>query len=260
MKPNQTRGLYLVKPEDAPAIQRLASDSAIAEMTRIPHPYPPNGAREFIARQLQERAEGTAYVFVIKDQKEVVGTCGLHGIERNCAREVGYWVGREYWGRGYATFGVRQTLEFAFLNLELDRVGSCAFVSNLASRRVLEKCGFQLLRIGPSEDPLLKRPHEHVAVYELTQANWKKFRHAPILATLHPSLKSILDSELAAGNEIKETGVGWGAPDGLYVRLRDPFKTKPPRLPAGVKYTVLNDPHWWKADYSTKQPAHTLAC
>ena len=71
------------------------------------------------------------------------------------------------------------------------------------------------------------------------------------MALLHPALRAILDAELAAGNEVAETGGGWPDPDSVFVRLRDPFRTKPSPLPPNVVYTEPNDPHWWKADYGT---------
>jgi hypothetical protein len=63
----------------------------------------------------------------------------------------------------------------------------------------------------------------------------------------------------AAGNSVGETGAGWPDTDSIFVRLREPFRTKP-SLPDGVSYTEPNDPHWWKADYSSKSPRHVLAC
>ena len=86
--------------------------------------------------------------------------------EAEIARELGYWIGRPYWGRGYASFGVKAVLDFAFEELNLALVGSCALESNTASRRVLEKNGFRLLRLEHHNDPLLKRPHERLAIYE----------------------------------------------------------------------------------------------
>lgn len=260
MPPTKTLGLYLVTPEDADAIQRLISDPAIAATTRIPHPYPENGAKEFIAHQLQERALGTAYVFVIKDRQELVGACGLHGIEGTHANELGFWIGRPYWEKGFATFGVEMILEFAFNNLRLASVRACALESNAASRRVLEKCGFELARIEPHNDPLLKRPDEKQAVYELTQSHWNDFRNLPALQSLHPPLRTLLEAELQAGNELAETGGGWPDKESVFVRLRQPFRVKHQSLPDGVRYVELNDPHWWKAEYSFGKPVHILAC
>jgi len=256
----QTRGVFLISPQDADAIQALVSDPAIAATTRIPHPYPENGARDFIAAQEKERLDGTAYVFTIKDGKKLVGACGLHGIESDYARELGFWIGRPYWGKGYATFGVKMALQFAFKNLRLERVGSCALESNAASRRVLEKNGFRLLHLGPHQDSGLKRPDEQVAYYEITRALWLDSINTPALASLHPALRAILAAELAAGNEIAETGGGWPDKDSVFIRLKHPFKTPHSPPPPGVKYTEPNSPHWWKADFSTGKPAHILAC
>jgi RimJ/RimL family protein N-acetyltransferase len=253
-------GVYLLAPEHAETIQRLASDAAVAATTRLPHPYPENGARDFIARQVKERADGTAYVFVIQERQEVVGLCGLHGIEDSQARELGFWVGRPFWGKGYASFGVKMVLQFAFQNLRLERVGSCALDSNAASRRVLEKNGFRLLRLERHNDPQLKRADELLAYYELARSAWQDFLNTPALAALHPALRAILQAEISAGNEIAETGRAWPDADSVFVRLRQPFRTRPSPLPAGVQYTELNDPHWWKAEFSTRSPRHILAC
>jgi len=65
---------------------------------------------------------------------------------------------------------------------------------------------------------------------------------------------------VSTGNEVAETGGGWPDADSVFVRLRDPFRTKPLPLPAGIVYTEPNDPHWWKADYTSSAPRHTLAC
>lgn len=165
--------IRLVTPEDAPAIQRLVSDPAIAATTRIPHPYPEDGARLFVARHLEERASGQAYVFGIREAGQLVGACGLHGVGEGAARELGYWVGRRFWGRGYATFGVRRVLAFAFTELRLQCVGSAALESNTPSRRVLEKCGFELLGLKVHDDPLLKRSDERLAIYALTRERWQ---------------------------------------------------------------------------------------
>jgi RimJ/RimL family protein N-acetyltransferase len=229
-----------------------------AATTRIPHPYPATAARDFITRQLAERAEGTAHVFVIKDRQELVGLCGLHGVDGEQARELGFWVGRPFWGRGYASFGVKMVLQFAFRNLRLERVGSAPLESNAASRRVLEKNGFRLLHLERHADPLLKRPDELLAIYTIGQIEWRDCLSAPALAALHPDLRVILQAELAAGNEIVETGGGWPDPDSVFVRLRYPFRPRP-SWPDGLQYTELHDPHWWTAELSTRAPRHILA-
>src|SRR5581483_1624280 len=57
--------------------------------------------------------------------------------------ELGYWLGVSYWGRGLATEAVRAVIDHAFGELDHEVLQAGARVSNPASRRVLEKCGFQ---------------------------------------------------------------------------------------------------------------------
>ncbi len=62
--------------------------------------------------------------------------------------EIGYWLGVPFWGQGYATEAVRAVIDHAFGDLGYDVLAGGARVSNPASRRVLEKCGFQWTGVG----------------------------------------------------------------------------------------------------------------
>lgn len=254
-----TTGVYMLQPRHAAAIQELASNAEVAVYTRIPHPYPENGAEEFLKIVDQQRCDGTGYGFAIEDTGTLVGVCGLHGIDRDTAGELGYWIGRPYWGRGYASFGVKMLLEFAFHNLRLRRVQAVVIQQNLASRRVLEKHGFRPIAERPNSDPLLKPYDATVVDYEITSDLWRECRDRPVLEKLHPDLLAIVRQELAMGNEIVETGQGWPDPDSMFVRLKLPFRTPPTDVPSTVEYLEINDPHWWKAEFHSLSPRHTVA-
>lgn len=253
-------GTYLLAAEHADAIQRLAADPAIAATTRIPHPYPANGARLFIEQQIAARMAGTAWTFAILDRRELVGLCGVQDVRAAGGPELGYWIGKPYWGKGYASFGVKMVLEFVFTNLQLERVRAFAHDHNTASRRVLEKNGFHLLGLAPNRDPAIRPADAIIAEYGLTRTRWREARDGSVLARLHPALRAILVAELAAGNEVAETGGGWPDPDSVFVRLRDPFHARPDPLPDGLTYNESGDPHWWRADYCSLAPRHILAC
>ena len=77
---------------------------------------------------------------------EPIGACGVEA--REGGAEIGYWIGRHYWGRGYATEAARAVIDHAFGDLGHDALQAGARVSNPASRRVLEKCGFQWTGVG----------------------------------------------------------------------------------------------------------------
>lgn len=136
-----TERLVLRAPQadDAAAIALLASDKRIAvNSARIPFPYGLDDAERFIAAA-NGRDGGAA--FVIARDGELIGGCGvdLH----DDGPEIGYWLGVPYWGRGYATEAVRALIDYAFDELQHEALAAGARVSNPASRRVLEKCGFQ---------------------------------------------------------------------------------------------------------------------
>jgi RimJ/RimL family protein N-acetyltransferase len=142
----ETERLMLRAPRlaDATAIARFAGDRRIAENTmRVPHPYGVDDAEHFIAAINRHDGEAT---FVITLGDELIGACGVEA--RHSGPEIGYWLGVPYWGLGYATEAVRAVIDHAFGNLGHEALQSGARVSNPASRRVLEKCGFQWTGVG----------------------------------------------------------------------------------------------------------------
>jgi len=75
----------------------------------------------------------------------LIGSIGMNKIDyENKNLEVGYWIGREYWGKGYATKALRLFLDFVDKKYQPKRVYGFAFTFNPGSRRVMEKCGFKL--------------------------------------------------------------------------------------------------------------------
>ena len=253
-----TAGVYMLASEHAEAIQRFASDPALARLLRIERPDVPTVGADTVARLSAERLAGDAYWNVIVDQREVRGVSGLVGPYTPEPLLV-IWIDPESRRRGYGELAARLGLEFAFRNLQLAHVCTAADPADAAHQELLSKVGFA--KGGPTQPtPGDPAPPIGRVIRCLTREDWLAHRDLPALARLHPALREILDAELAAGNEVVETGGGWPDPDSVFVRLRDPFRTKPSPLPSGVIYTEPNDPHWWKADYSSVSPRHILAC
>jgi RimJ/RimL family protein N-acetyltransferase len=142
----ETERLMLRAPRrhDVKTIARFANDRRVAENTaRIPHPYTADDAEQFVVAVNRQPGEAT---FVILLDDEPIGACGVEPRESDA--EIGYWLGVPYWGRGYATEAVRAVIDHAFGDLGHDTLQAGARVSNPASRRVLEKCGFQWTGVG----------------------------------------------------------------------------------------------------------------
>jgi RimJ/RimL family protein N-acetyltransferase len=139
----ETERLVLRAPklEDVKAMVSLANDLRVSQNTaRMPHPYSAADAETFILFVAATEAE-VAFAVTLTDGT-LIGMCGLAQLDRD-APELGYWFGVDHWGRGYATEAARAVLDHAFVTLDLPAVQAGARVSNPASRRVLEKCGFQ---------------------------------------------------------------------------------------------------------------------
>ena len=127
--------------EDAPALAAAIADEAIVRnLATAPWPYGLREAEAFLASP-KDPALPTFLLFARTNAApELVGACGL-GRRPSGAVELGYWIARAHWGKGFATEAGHQLLEIArtlgFMQLE----GS-HFLDNPASGRVLEKLGF----------------------------------------------------------------------------------------------------------------------
>jgi len=136
--------------EDAKAVAALANDRRIAENTaRIPHPYKLLDAKNFIGGANKSDKES---VFLVTartgaEKNTILGACGVTLIDGE-APELGYWLGVPHWGKGYATEALHAVIDYAFETLGHDQLNAGARVTNPASRRVLEKCGFQWTGVG----------------------------------------------------------------------------------------------------------------
>jgi RimJ/RimL family protein N-acetyltransferase len=144
----ETARLVLRAPReaDAKAIAALANDIRIAQnLLRLPHPYALPDAETFIASVNRPGGE-TAFLITDRDGS-VLGCCGIAKLDGETP-EIGYWLGVGHWGKGYATEAVRALIDHAFADPGYETLVAGARVSNPASRRVLEKCGFQWTGVG----------------------------------------------------------------------------------------------------------------
>jgi RimJ/RimL family protein N-acetyltransferase len=125
---------------DAAPIAALASDRNVAGMTgHIPHPYGVADAEGFIARAQDMDWDREACWVVEHHVFGVVGAVGLKAGERP---ELGYWIGRPFWNRGYATEAVRGALKWVKRDWRRHVVVAGHFADNPASGQVLCKAGF----------------------------------------------------------------------------------------------------------------------
>jgi [ribosomal protein S5]-alanine N-acetyltransferase len=125
------------RPEDVAEFAHLAGDWAVASMTSdIPYPFSPTQAVAWI-RPVRGEAR-----FAIEVDGRLVGGAGFYRL-RSGAAELGFWLGRPWWGRGYATEATQAVVRYGFEERRLPAFSSSHFVDNEASARVLFKLGFE---------------------------------------------------------------------------------------------------------------------
>ena len=132
------------KLEDRDRLIQLADNPSIAQNLRdgFPNPYLESHADKFISDALS--SEPTTR-FCIEKEGVYVGNIGLHpfdDIYRKNA-EIGYFIGEPYWGQGIASTAVKLMTRYGFEVLGYHRIQAGVFSYNLASKKVLEKAGYE---------------------------------------------------------------------------------------------------------------------
>ena len=142
-----------VEPDDAPAIQRWASDPRIAETTTLPRPYPADGGEQWARACVEARPAGTRYPFAILLDGELVGLMGVNAVDvTQGTADLDYWIAGPYWRQGLATSAGRLAAAWAFDVLGLRELRSSCLARNVPSGRVLEKVGFSEIEGAASKD------------------------------------------------------------------------------------------------------------
>ena len=135
--------LRTFRPDDAPLLQVYLNFQDVTTFlsTRIPQPYTETDAVWWVH---EGSKVGIARAIQYNDQ--FVGTVGADRgqFEKSRSAEVGYWIGRPFWGKGIATEALRQLTALIFSTTTIARLQAYVFEGNIASMKVLEKNGYTL--------------------------------------------------------------------------------------------------------------------
>ncbi|MCX7005169.1 MAG: GNAT family N-acetyltransferase [bacterium] len=171
---------------DAPDVQRLAGERAVADTTlNIPHPYENGMAEEWIGTHQAKFNAGELanFAVVLRATSELVGAIGLVINRRFDRAELGYWIGRPYWKQGYCTEAAGAVLAYGFTALNLNRIHATYLSRNPASGRVMEK-------IGMTREGFLRQhakkwdTYEDLVAYAILRDDWQRCR--PQFTFPHP--------------------------------------------------------------------------
>ena len=156
-QPNLKTSRLVLRPFESSDIDRVADVANDEELSRnlrdVGWPYTRDDARRFIEPLAGDWEAGRSAVFAIclsrSAEQQLVGAIGLVFEQPSNRAEIGYWIGREYWGRGIATEASVSVLDFAFSEFRLHRVYAECLTRNPASAAVLKK-------VGMTEEGLLR--------------------------------------------------------------------------------------------------------
>jgi len=130
--------LRQTESRDAEAFSKLASDFDIARMTgSIAYPYPTLSAEFKIMSFHAAKRRGLAhpYAITLKERDEMIGVADLFKRDADSLWEIGYWIGRPYWGSGYMTEACAALLSEADRTLGLEDRIAGVFTDNPGSAR-----------------------------------------------------------------------------------------------------------------------------
>ena len=140
----QTKRLIL-RPwseNDAEELYKYASDSEVGPPAGWPPHTSVENSREIIRIVL---SAPETYAVCLKENGKPIGSVGLHRndlAERDDEYELGYWIGKPFWGQGLIPEASRELLRYAFEDLGMNRIWCGYYDGNEKSRRVQEKLGF----------------------------------------------------------------------------------------------------------------------
>ncbi len=160
--------------DDAEELYKYASDSEIGPPAGWPAHTSVENSREIIRSVL---SAPETYAVCLKENGMPIGSVGLHRndiAEDDDEYELGYWIGKPYWGQGLIPEASREILRYAFEELNMKRIWCGYYDGNLKSRRVQDKLGFVYHHTteGIELDLLGEIRTGHVML--LTKENWER--------------------------------------------------------------------------------------
>lgn len=174
-----TFSLRFLDESDVDALWPHVSDPELPRFMTWDHHTHRDQTAGFVARMVAARAEGTAYVWTMREGDELLGLVGLHDVTRQQLAwrvdraELGYWIGKQHRNRGYTTEGAQRALRFAFEDLGLHKVTVGCVADNAPSVKVIERLGFRFVGTQRAHFFRFDRWWDHLA-YEMLADEWRQ--------------------------------------------------------------------------------------
>ena len=136
---------------DKPALLRLISNKEVARTTlRIPHPCSLHDVEAWLVERASDYRAGQAIRWAMRLRDgELIGGISLTLNKAFESAELGYWVGKPFWGNGYATEASRKVITYGFESLQLNRIEAHSMFINEGSKKILERIGMRYEGLHP---------------------------------------------------------------------------------------------------------------
>ncbi|UCD04064.1 MAG: GNAT family N-acetyltransferase [Candidatus Woesearchaeota archaeon] len=122
---------------------------------------------------LRRKKKEINFVILEKNTKKIVGVCGHHISKRhNNWSEIGFWIAKPYWKKGYATDTLRLLLKYGFKDLGFNRIEARCLTNNKGSIRVQEKCGLKREGLLRERSNYLGKPHDEY-INSILKSEWE---------------------------------------------------------------------------------------
>lgn len=158
---SDVEGMYEL--DSNPEVHRYLGNNPIKEINQIPPII------QFVRQQYEENGIGR-WAVIEKKTNAFIGWSGLKLVKETRNQQsnyydVGYRLIQKYWGQGYATESALASLNYGFGEMNLETICAAAQAENMASNKVLQKCGLKLINQYFENDVLENW-------YQITQAQW----------------------------------------------------------------------------------------
>lgn len=132
--------------DDAMRVSELANCEEIAgKLSSLPYPYHVDDAKRWIKLLEQSFEDKThiSYAITIKNTGELIGEVSLRIDWKAKRAQLGYWIGKDYWNKGYGYAAALGMVDFGFTYLNLHKIFAIHYSGNPASGRILRKIGME---------------------------------------------------------------------------------------------------------------------
>ncbi len=146
----KTQNLLLNRPTENDLEDFLVHINSAEDFSKnlfnIAFPYTKEEAKNWLKICDEGYETGNAYRFAIREIEvgKLIGIIAIHMNKDHQKGELGYWLGKNFWGKGYLTESVKEILKFGFQELQLNKIFATHFLHNPASEKVMQKAGMKL--------------------------------------------------------------------------------------------------------------------